>query len=362
VPFYRMAAALQALVRSSGPEPERRLQWPVVSIGNLSTGGMGKTPLTVTLARELTARGFLVDVLSRGYGRQDRAPAKVRPDGTAAQFGDEPLLIAQEAEVLVYVAPERFEAGKLAESEAEDALRSFATEQGAQANPAGHALQLRDFDLGEPSRDVLDPLSDPLLPVHLLDDGFQHRQLARTVNILLLNQDDWDDRLLPAGNLREPRDAARRADVIAVPANEPELEVALHLWGWDGPLWRLHRKMAVPRLEGTVAAFCGIARPAQFFAGLEAEGLQLALRLAFADHCPFTPALVNEMLAQGKEAQVAAFVTTRKDFIRLGRLASLFPESMPLTTASLTVEIEDQAAAMDWLEARLRASVSLPPL
>src|SRR5213079_2041369 len=90
---------------------------PVISIGNLSTGGAGKTPLAITLARLLTARGFQVDVLSRGYGRKSRGPAQVRLDGNAEQFGDEPLLIARESDVLVFVAQERYQAGRLAEAE-----------------------------------------------------------------------------------------------------------------------------------------------------------------------------------------------------------------------------------------------------
>jgi tetraacyldisaccharide 4'-kinase len=202
----------------------------------------------------------------------------------------------------------------------------------------------------------------PAMPVHLLDDGFQHRQLVRTVNILLLNQEDWRDRLLPAGNLREPREAARRATVIAVPADEPELEVALHLWGWNGPLWRLHRKMSIPPIAGRVVAFCGIARPAQFFAGLESAGVKLAFRLAFADHCVYTPALLKEVFIRAQECQASAFVTTGKDLLRLGRMTSLFPESIPLLTARLTVEIEDQGAAIDWLENQIRAHSPDPSL
>ena len=116
VPLYAAGLALRELRLSRGWEPIRRLRFPVISIGNLSTGGSGKTPLTITLARLLSARGFHVDVLSRGYGRSSREPARVLPDGTAEQYGDEPLLIAREAGVPVYVAAERYDAGLLAES------------------------------------------------------------------------------------------------------------------------------------------------------------------------------------------------------------------------------------------------------
>ena len=183
VPIYRLALLLREWRLGTRLEPVRRLRWPVVSIGNLSTGGAGKTPLTIALAKALERRGLRVDVLSRGYGRRSQRAARVDPDGTAEEFGDEPLLIARETGVPVYVAGQRFMAGLLTEAE-----------------------RSADFRFG----------------LHLLDDGFQHRQLARDVDILLLNSQDWQDGLLPAGNLREPLQALRRAGVIAIPAEEPE--------------------------------------------------------------------------------------------------------------------------------------------
>src|ERR1039458_3145997 len=179
VPAYRLALALRAVRLGPKLEPVRRLRWPAVSIGNLSTGGSGKTPLTIALAKMLESRGLRVDVLSRGYGRSSQHATRVDPDGTAAEFGDEPLLIAQETGVPVYVAGQRYDGGLLAESE-----RS----------------------------------ADSRFGLHILDDGFQHRQLYRDVDILLLDRRDWEDVLLPAGNLREPLKAARRAGVIAIPA------------------------------------------------------------------------------------------------------------------------------------------------
>ena len=117
IPLYRLALAFSRFRLRSGLEPVRRLRFPVVSVGNLSTGGSGKTPLTVALVKALARRGLRVDVLSRGYGRQSQLAAHVNPDGTAEEFGDEPLLIAREAGVPVYVAPERYNAGLLAEAE-----------------------------------------------------------------------------------------------------------------------------------------------------------------------------------------------------------------------------------------------------
>jgi tetraacyldisaccharide 4'-kinase len=313
VPLYRLALASRELRLLL--EPVRRLRFPVISIGNLSTGGAGKTPLAIALAQALSARGLRVDVLSRGYGRQSKLAARVLPDGSAEDFGDEPLLIARETGVPVYVALRRYDAGALAEAEA---------------------------------------LAGGGQGVHLLDDGFQHRQLARDVDILLLNQRDWQDWLLPAGNLREPLEAIRRASVVAIPANEPELESALHVWGWTGPVWLLHRTMDIPAVNGPVAAFCGIARPEQFFAGLEAAGLKVALKFAFPDHFTYTRRVLEKLIADAREKDVTAIVTTEKDLIRLGNLVSIFPKSMPLATAHLRIIIENQAKAIDWLVDRVR--------
>jgi tetraacyldisaccharide 4'-kinase len=321
VPAYRLALLLRELRLGTRFEPVERLRWPVVSIGNLSTGGSGKTPLTIAVARALTQRGLPVDVLSRGYGRRGQRPARVDPDGTAEEFGDEPLLIARQAAVPVYVAGQRFGAGLLAEAEASAGL-SFVR----------------------------------LPAVHILDDGFQHRQLHRDVNILLLDGRDWvKEGLLPAGNLREPVAAARRATVIAIPAPDgaPELEAALRAWGFEGPIWRLHRKMEVPALDGPVVAFCGIARPKQFFAGIEAAGLHIAARIAFPDHHRFSPADLKRLVSAARKTRAVALITTEKDQVRLGTLSAAFPESLPLNVVRLRIEIEHEEEAIDLLIDRL---------
>ena len=95
VPVYAAGAALRAAGFLLGAEPVRRLKWPVVSVGNLSAGGTGKTPFTIALAKLLLNEGMHVDVLSRGYGRSSTATERVDPDGDAGRFGDEPLLIAR---------------------------------------------------------------------------------------------------------------------------------------------------------------------------------------------------------------------------------------------------------------------------
>lgn len=323
VPIYRLALGARELSLHLRLEPVRRLRFPVISIGNLSTGGSGKTPLTIALAKALLQRGFQVDVLSRGYGRKSSLPARVAPNGTAADFGDEPLLIARETGTLVYVALQRYDAGILAEA----------------GDPAESSFR-----------------------VHLLDDGFQHRQLFRDADIVLLNRHDWQDNLLPAGNLREPFNSLRRATVLAIPADDSELESELSAWGWQGPIWRLKRTVQVPAIDGPVIAFCGIARPAQFFSGLESAGLTLASRKAFPDHHRYTIADLEQLKANAASASATAFITTEKDFVRLGNLDSAFSESLPLKTVRLRIEIENESSAIDWLAGRIAPALPHPPL
>jgi tetraacyldisaccharide 4'-kinase len=312
VPIYRLGLALRERKFRPGSSSIRRLRWPVVSVGNLSTGGSGKTPLTIALAKALAARRVRVDVLSRGYGRRAKGAARVDPDGSAAEFGDEPLEIARATGLPVYVAAERYEAGVLAE----------------RAGGSG---------------------------VHLLDDGFQHRQLHRDVDVLLMSWRDLEDRLLPAGNLREALHAAARADVIAIPSDEAAVESAMRARGWSGPVWRVKRRMDVPKIDGPVAAFCGIARPQQFFAGLEAAGARVVARIAFDDHHRYGADDLKRIEAESRRVGATAILTTEKDRVRMGALAGTLSASLPLHAVSLRVEIENQNAAIEWLMKRVAA-------
>src|SRR6266568_3135927 len=145
------------------------LAGPVVSVGNISVGGSGKTPFLIWLGELLKRRGIGFDVLSRGYGRKTRGVQQVAPEGSAADFGDEPLLIAQRLGCPVIVGESRYQAGLFAESKFGPQL-------------------------------------------HILDDGFQHRSLARDFDIVVLTAEDARDRLLPGGRLREPVSSLSRAD------------------------------------------------------------------------------------------------------------------------------------------------------
>ena len=309
-PLYSLAVSWRELRLERGWEPVRRLARPVVSIGNLSAGGAGKTPLAIALARALAQRGVAVDVLSRGYGRSSKQATRVDPEGAATEFGDEPLLISRSTGLPVYVARQRYDAGQMAEAE------------------------------------------EPQSAIHLLDDGFQHRQLHRDIDIVLVSETDLDDCLLPTGNLREPLQALRRASILAIPADEDATEGRLRALGLTAPLWRIRRTMKIPALNCPVVAFCGIARPHQFFSGLEEAGLQLAARKAFADHHRYTMSDLLR-LSEAAFAARALLLTTEKDATRIGSLRRQMP--VPLLAVGLISEILDQDAALDALLNRLQA-------
>jgi tetraacyldisaccharide 4'-kinase len=320
VPIYAAGVGLREARLRLGWERVERLGWPVVSVGNLSTGGAGKTPFTIALAELLAARGVHVDVLSRGYGRSSRDAARVNPEGTAEDFGDEPLEIARRAGVPVFVARRRVEAGRLAEAE---------------------------WSLGAGPKTAT--------CVHLLDDGFQHRQLGRDLDVVLVSAEDFRDGLLPAGNLREGVSALGRADVVAVAAGDEAVtqELRRRGLGADGgkTVWRYRRTMAVPEVAGGVVAFCGIARPGQFFSGLEAAGVRVAARHAFGDHHRFEAGDIALLRRLAEKSGAAAMITTEKDRIRLGRLEAGL--GVRVYTAGLRIEFEDEEGVAGWLERRL---------
>jgi len=328
VPLYRLAVGVRNLRLKRGWEAVQALRRPVVSIGNLSAGGSGKTPFTIALAQALMRQGLAVSILSRGYGRLRCEPAQVDPAGRAEEFGDEPLLIARSTNLPVYVAAQRYNAGLLAEA-AFDSSSGFGASAGLDSG----------FSAAKPQ-------------VCLLDDGFQHRQLARTVDLLLVSNHDLDDHLLPAGNLREPLSALLRASAFLIPADEPEVEARLRARGFTAPVFRISRSMQVPVLNTPVVAFCGIARPGQFFAGLEEAGLHLADCRPFADHHRYTPDEFAALLQQASRHN-AQLITTEKDSVRLGPLLQMLPAGSVLHTAPLSTIIQNEPQLLEWLVAKL---------
>ena len=293
--------------------PPQRLGWPVISIGNLSVGGSGKTPLVICLAKLLQREGLHPDVLSRGYGRSSHTVERVDSAGRAERFGDEPLLIAQATGVPVYVGANRYEAGQLAELE---------------PHPPG---------------------------IHLLDDGFQHRQLARSLDIVLVHGTDLHQRLLPAGRLREPLSSLRRADVVVLRHEDAALESSLRAYvNSECRFWRVRRTLALRTRVMRAVAFCAIARPREFFDGLVAAGVGIAERISFRDHHRYRAADIERLAKLGRRAGCDAFVTTAKDEVKLdSAMRARLNAVAPLSTVALTVELEDEPAALDLMRKSL---------
>jgi tetraacyldisaccharide 4'-kinase len=304
----------------------RRLGWPVISVGSLSAGGAGKTPVVLMLAELLARRGVAVDVLSRGYGRGAGTVEEVDANGDAGRFGDEPLEMARRG-VGVFVGAERFDAGRMAE-------------ENATADPSA-AL-----------RDDKQRLRDDKSKVHLLDDGFQHRRLGRDLDLVVLTLEDWRDCLLPAGNLRETLASLERADVVVVREDEAAELAGVIAARTMADTWVIRRELVLPvDRPRKLFAFCGIARPEGFVAMLpEGAGAK-----AFPDHHAYTAADFEGLVAAAKGAGADGFVTTAKDAVKISPAAMKRLEEVgPVVFAELRVSLVDEGAAWEGLESIVR--------
>lgn len=290
--IFGAGVALRNALYDRGVFKVYRLTRPVVSIGNISVGGSGKTPFVIALGELLQQQGIEFDVLSRGYGRRSVEIAVVDPNGTPEQFGDEPLLIARKLRAPVIVGADRYQAGLLAE-------KRFASK------------------------------------LHLLDDGFQHRRLHRDFDIVLLPEEDQRGTLLPTGRLREPLSALKRADALVLPDKSEKPPQGKSVW-------RARRQIEIAA-DGRLIAFCGIARPRQFFDALQAARQEIAGTLTFRDHHRYAQRDVDRLLDLKKQTGAAGFVTTEKDAINLGTLSA---QLQPLRTAVLRIDLESHDSVM----------------
>ena len=280
-----------------GRLPSHHLEGPVVSVGNLSAGGSGKTPFVMLLGELLKARGVKFDVLSRGYGRQSRGVLLVDPSGLPQQFGDEPLLISRKLQVPVIVGEDRYEAGRFAESKFGPQL-------------------------------------------HLLDDGFQHRGLARDFEIVLVTPLDATDQLLPAGRLREPIDSLRRADAVVLSSGASPESFPLQ----DKLVWRVKRGILPKAVPPRPVVFCAIARPQNFLLQLRAANIEPAAQAFYRDHHAYTEKDIRELLELKQRSEAGGFVTTEKDAVNLGPYLSALE---PLSVVPVRMELVDAANAVD---------------
>lgn len=300
--LYGEFARTRAWLYEKGWFKQKRLRGMVVSVGNLTLGGTGKTPMVIWLAEKFLAEGKRVAILSRGYrGEQGRS--------------DEIELMKVRLQNRVFwgVGKNRFAAGQ--RLEAQQAIDIF-----------------------------------------LLDDGFQHLGLARDANILLIDssrplRQEW---LLPAGRLREPVGAARRADVIVLTRVDAEVSALRPTQDFArSPVFpastRLlrYRKMEQDRQAfppetelppQPVYAFCGIGNPEAFFADAHRWGNLVAGRAAFRDHHPYSPRDLQKMEEQAKRSGARSLLTTEKDAWNLGGLRL---SSLPIYYCEIELQVQD---------------------
>lgn len=329
---FRMGVALRTAAYQRGWLATRRLNRPVVSVGNLSVGGTGKTPFVAFLAERLMARGLKPGILTRGYSRRAGADLiAIEPGSGRApdprEVGDEPALLARKLpEVPIVVGADRYRAGLLAEDKFK-------------------------------------------VDVHILDDGFQHFALARDVDIVLLDvtQELSDRELLPAGQLREPCAALVRAHCVVLTRSEladprPTEERVRKINSKPGIFHcstKLQSVMDISSgkvsalqaiLDGPAYAFCGIGNPPAFFADLGQWGFSVAARAEFQDHHVYTPDEITRLVANARKAGAKILLTTEKDALNFPGVGKT---EIPIFACVIQTELREAEAFEEALLERL---------
>jgi tetraacyldisaccharide 4'-kinase len=309
--LYGALTRARLALYKTGALAVHRIDAPVISVGNITAGGTGKTPLVARIARILASRGLRVCILTRGYGRSDPKARVVVSDGEniladALEGGDEPRMLA---EML-----------------------------------SGQAAVVSDRDRVAAARWARSNLDSELF---ILDDGFQHLRMWRDLNIVLIDAlDPWGgNRLLPRGLLREPRRNLSRADCIVVSraAQAAGIETLLNeikdLSGGRPVFISRVTNQRVRPLKGMdeleedgsfkpscpVAAFCGTGNPQAFFVQLGQDGYDTRLTRAFPDHHRYSQADVDRLLREATATGAEALLTTAKDAVKLGELSFALP-------------------------------------
>ena len=301
--IYGLIVSLRVFLYQKGILRKHRLKHPVISVGNLTVGGTGKTPLVGFLAQILKKAGYQPVILSRGYQRSNKSAVLLVSDVREVfcgpeECGDEAYLLARKLEgVPVVVGNSRYQAGRL--------------------------LEDRYPNL-----------------IYLLDDGYKHIQLKRNLNILILDATDpfGGHHLLPAGRLREPTKAIARADAIVITRSHmfsetENLEEQIRRWNQRVPISYFHHDVTAlydartgtrfqPRdfLGSSVIALAAIGSPHVFLHDLEHYQMKISDRFIFRDHHPFSQPELDRVLKRLEEVQARAVVTTEKDAVRLKKL------------------------------------------
>lgn len=294
--LYGGAVRLRNLLYDCGIFKTRKIECKVISIGNITVGGTGKTPMVIMLANLLKERGYRPAVLSRGYGGRNRNSINVVSDGKRIfmehdEAGDEPALIAGlVSDVPVITGRRRYLTGR-------------------------YALERLGAD------------------ILILDDAFQHRGLSRDIDIVLLNGESpfGSGFLLPRGTLREPAKALNRADVIVLTGADQKEEIAPTVKGLvPVPTFRGYRRpkdlvqgngddiYPLEYLKGkTVCAFAGIAEPESFKRTIKFLGGEVVAFVRFPDHHRYTERDLKEIRRESLNHSAAITITTEKDGIKL---------------------------------------------
>ncbi len=299
--LYGAVARLNRCLYDTQWRKRRRLPCRVVSVGNLTVGGTGKTPVVMWLAQQGTAAGLKMGVLSRGYRRQSRTPLVLVSDGQEvlagpAEAGDEPYLIATRCPgTIVAVGADRYALGQW----------------------------------------VLDRFP---IDCFLLDDGFQHLALARDEDLLIVDagRPEALDAILPAGDLREPLTAASRATCCLLTRVDQAHDIstlrhrleAAGLQTGAPILTRFTMQTCRDLATGVsqtltelaherVLVFSGIGHPASFKRGLTERGVTIVDHVIFADHHSYTEADLQRLRRRAEEAQAIRLLTTEKDAVKV---------------------------------------------
>jgi tetraacyldisaccharide 4'-kinase len=304
--LYGAGASARVAAYRRGWLPRARLSGPVISVGNLSVGGSGKTPVVARLAEMIRDAGRPVAVLSRGYRGSFRGECLVVGDGRAvlvdaAEAGDEPVMLAQ-------------------------GLPGVVVAVGRRRDRVGRAVEAR-----------FGPR------VHVLDDGFQHLRLARDLDVVCVASRDLADRPLPAGRLRETPAALARADLILLDGDDAAVGslAARH----PGRVLRLRRNVVgffgVDGVERPAPArpflVSGIARPERFHGDVTTRVAHVAGTATFPDHHAYDAGDVARVEARALSAGADALVTTAKDAVRMPA------PSLPLLVLRIAAVVDDEA-------------------
>jgi tetraacyldisaccharide 4'-kinase len=312
----------------------RSLPVPVISAGNLTMGGTGKTPCVLWLAAGLIERGHVPGILTRGYGRISPEPISVLGPGaqaSPAETGDEPQIFLRSGLAPVGIGADRFRAGQLL-------LARF------------------------PSVDRI-----------LLDDGLQHCKLERAVNLVLVDALDpfGGGSVFPLGRLREPLDALARADIFLITRTDlsdgvPALERAIRARNARAPIFHAvtHPRAWVEAASGREydpaaapldhpAAFCGLGNPQSFRQSLNTLSIQPVDWVRFPDHHRYRPAELKRMGRWLRDAGARALVTTEKDAVNLCEDFACLLAPLPLFYLRIALEIARRDELLEAIEQRI---------